>query len=460
MPQPGTVLSDSRSVSVAFTQQLRRAGRLTAVVSLGAIAYATLLPAPGSPNVASPTCLICGAYGGVDAVLNVLLFVPLGVGLAMAGMRRDRALIAMCALSLLIETAQFFAISGRDGTIGDLVTNSIGGALGFTLVRHASAWLKPSRHFSTKLILGWSVFWLALQAVFSYAFLPSFPATRYYGQIARPLPEFAVFQGQVREATIGSTLVPDFSLPNSNGVQQALQRGTTIRAVVVPAGPTSAPAPILRVADSQRREIIFLGQNGEDMVFGAHSGAALLRLRPPLFSLPGAFPDNTKSNFGPERVIGLSARYEGRGVLMSASRQHSTEERRISLTPSLGWMVLLPFQWYANGTTGERLLTGIWIVLWILPIGYWGTFSNLYSDQEGKSRAGIAALSGLALVCTGLVTIPMAFGVAAESPMDLLAAFAGLAAGVGVARVFRARDQELGSRSGPLSKLDHEVLIR
>jgi VanZ like family len=460
MSHPATVLSDSRSESVALTQQLRRAGWLIVVASLGAIAFATLLPEPGQPTVASPICLICGSYGGVDAVLNVLLFLPLGVGLALAGMRRDRALLAMCGLSLLIETTQYFAISGRDGTIGDLLTNSIGGALGFTLVRYARAWLNPSPRSATILMLAWSLFWLALQAVSSFAFVPSFPATRYYGQIARPLPESAVFQGQVREATIGSTPVPDFLFTRSSDVQHSLSRGTTIWALVVPDGLTSAPAPILRIADSQRREIIFLAQRGKDMVFGARSGAALLRLRPPLFSLPGVFHENAMTNPEPQRVLRLSARYESGRVLMRADEEHRAEERAISLTPSLAWMVLLPSQWYVNGTLGEHLLTWIWIGLSILPFGYWTTYWTFYSHQGKKSRHGIAAISGLALVGTGFVIIPRAFGLSAESATDLLAALAGLASGAGLARVLRANDQELQLRSCPLSELDHHVTTR
>ena len=110
---------------------------------------ATLTPAPGDP-VGSRVCLICGANGGVDAILNVLLFVPFGAGLALAGVRFRWAILVVILLSACVETAQLF-IPGRDTSLGDLATNTIGGALAYTLVRSAGVWLRPPPRFAAAL---------------------------------------------------------------------------------------------------------------------------------------------------------------------------------------------------------------------------------------------------------------------------------------------------------------------
>jgi hypothetical protein len=61
-------------------------------------------------------------------VLNVLLFVPLG---AVIGTRlRPRWLWLLVALSVAVETAQFL-LSERNPDVMDVVTNTLGGVLGY-----------------------------------------------------------------------------------------------------------------------------------------------------------------------------------------------------------------------------------------------------------------------------------------------------------------------------------------
>ena len=122
--------------SVASTPHLRRIGGVIAVASVAAILVATLLPDAGKP-VDSHLCIVCGTLGGVDSILNVLLFFPLGIGLALSGIPWKRAVLTACALSLTVETAQFLFVPGRDATLGDVVTNTVGGALGFAVARSA-----------------------------------------------------------------------------------------------------------------------------------------------------------------------------------------------------------------------------------------------------------------------------------------------------------------------------------
>ena len=42
-------------------------------------------------------CIVCGDTGSVDFFLNILLFVPLGLGLALAGFSWRRALLLLSA---------------------------------------------------------------------------------------------------------------------------------------------------------------------------------------------------------------------------------------------------------------------------------------------------------------------------------------------------------------------------
>ena len=85
-------------ISVAAAPHLRTAGLLLAIASVIVIAFATLLPQP--PGVVeSHFCVICGSFGSVDAILNVVVFVPLGIGLALYGLRGRNSVVAICVLS-------------------------------------------------------------------------------------------------------------------------------------------------------------------------------------------------------------------------------------------------------------------------------------------------------------------------------------------------------------------------
>src|SRR2546423_8034017 len=270
----------------------RRIGLIVILVSLALIAFATLLPEEGNP--VPSLCIICGTFGGVDAILNVLLVVTLGVGLAVVGVRGRDALLTVALLSMAIETAQLVAIPGRDATIGDILTNTLGGSLGFLLTRRAKLWLLPSRPHAKIFAIGWGIFWIVAQTTSSYGLRPSLPLSTYHGQLARALDIFARFEGKILSASIDGEKVPDWAFPNSAQTRHELLNHAIVSTVGAADGPAQDVAPIIRVADEQKREILILAQDGRSMVFGIRTGAADLRLRNPLFALRNVFPDSLR----------------------------------------------------------------------------------------------------------------------------------------------------------------------
>lgn len=63
----------------------RTIGRWLLLLSLGAIAYITLMPNDGSRSagLTKLSCLVCGDFGAVDVLLNTALFVPFGLALGL-----------------------------------------------------------------------------------------------------------------------------------------------------------------------------------------------------------------------------------------------------------------------------------------------------------------------------------------------------------------------------------------
>lgn len=419
--------------TVAPTPHLRRAGLVVTTASLAAIAFATLLPEPTSA-VGSIFCLLCGPLGGVSAILNVFLFIPLGIGLALSGLQPKRALFFMCALSVLIETAQFFVIPGRYSNIGDVITNSLGGALGFAIGRYAPTLLHPPPRVALTLALCWSTVWLAIQTISAFGFSPAIPRSEYYGEIAPRLGKFDQFRGAVVRASVGDVPISDTRFQDSQRVRELLLRGAIVTTTVVPAGLTSGIAPIVRIADARDREIGLLAQNAEDLVFGVRTGAAVLRLRPPLFALPDAFSampagDGTLTT----DTLTVSALYSRREVWVKAQTR-TTHERRITLTASLGWTMLMPFQRFIEGTRTEVVVSAIWTALLLLPIGYWvGGVARFRSPHNAPVVGLIAVPIALMLLYLGLVAVPQAFGVTGAPLRDWLAALAGILLGSALA---------------------------
>jgi VanZ family protein len=405
---------------------------LITIASLAAVGFATLLPEPAAAS-GSHFCLVCGSLGGVNAVLNVFLFVPLGIGLALSGLPAKRALLAMCALSTLIEATQFLAIPGRYSTIGDVLTNTLGGALGFAIGRYAELWLQPPPPIARNLAVGWATIWLAIQVISNFGFALSLPDSQYYGQIARVLGNFAVFPGLVLTASIDDVQIPNTRVADSRKVQWLLLHGATVGTTVVPAEPTREIAPIIRVADAKKKEIVLLAQNGEHLIFGVHTGAAVLRLRPPLFALPEAFPTAVSSLALAADTLRLSGRYIARGVRMNAQNRSATHDRGIPLTASLGWTLWLPFQWFIEGTRSELVVSWIWFACLVIPLGYWSLRTIDSSRPQGILRHWVPVLlAGVAFLCAGLVLVPHAFGLSAAPLRDWLATLAGALVGCGL----------------------------
>jgi hypothetical protein len=422
--------------TVASTPQVRRLGVGVIIASVAAIAIATLFPA-ANPPVTSHFCLICGYRGGADAILNVILFLPLGVGLALTRVRAKFAVPAIFALSAAIETTQLFLIAGRDAAIGDLVMNTLGGALGFAIGQYAFTLLRPSPRKAFALCVGWSAIWLAIQTISAFGFSPAMPAAEYYGEIAPPLANFDQFRGRVVRAGIDDITVPNGQFEDSRKLRDMLLRGATITTIIVPAGPTRDIAPIVRVADARRGEILLLAQDGERFIFGVRTGAGVLRLRVPFFALPVHFSGVSPidSEVTTADTVRVSAQYSAREVRLNAQTARASSDRLIPITASLGWTMLLPFQWFIEGTRIERIVSGIWIACLLLPLGYWGAgITRGSGDRVGRIQL-TGALIALAILYVGLAVVPQTFGESGAPLSDWLAGLTGILLG----RMLQAR---------------------
>jgi hypothetical protein len=238
----------------------------------------------------------------------------------------------------------------------------------------------------------------------------------------------------VLTAEIDGVGIPNTTLADSRRVQRLLLEGATVATTVIPATPTRDIAPILRVADAEQREIILLAQIDADLVFAVRSGADVLRLRPPLFALPRVFPEGTiEGPMRPDPVV-VSGRYVSREVRMSARTVSKSHLSSVPLIASMGWTLVLPWQWFIVGTHTELVISWIWIACLALPFGYWAAYAaGLLRQPDAAWRPALIWLAVVAIVYGGLALAPHAFGLAATPISEWLAVVSAIVLGVGLA---------------------------
>jgi glycopeptide antibiotics resistance protein len=101
---------------------------------LAGVLFMTLRPSSGRGALLNLVPLRFEGPGAVvDAVLNVGVFIPLGVLLAAAALRFPATLLIGLLLSAVIEVSQYFVQVGRTSDVNDLITNTTGTVLGWAI---------------------------------------------------------------------------------------------------------------------------------------------------------------------------------------------------------------------------------------------------------------------------------------------------------------------------------------
>jgi hypothetical protein len=103
------------------------------IVWLGALLYMTARPGSGGVRLNLVPVIVDGPGSARDAVLNVIVFLPLGLLLATIGARVLPVIGLACAVSLGIEVMQYLLAVGRTADVNDVITNVAGAGIGWAL---------------------------------------------------------------------------------------------------------------------------------------------------------------------------------------------------------------------------------------------------------------------------------------------------------------------------------------
>jgi VanZ family protein len=365
------------------------------IAGLVFIAVLTLSPQYGATKAPPSLCLLCGDTSVLDAILNVLLFIPFGMGLRLAGMSRRRAYAIALVTTITVELLQL-AIPGRDTSLSDVITNSSGAFIGIICADIWRVVVLPSRRAATRLAWGWTLLWVLVLTVSAELAHISLPNTTAWGVWKPELLHHDYFSGQVLSATAGGLRTPYAISATSADVRRRLSSDSVVVEATIVGGILSTPiAGIATVHDYNRSQIFMLGERNGSLIFSLRMRTADARVATPDIRLDSVFPRHRSAAPDTMTVAGGLIHHR---LWISARKHGVVRERTQPITAGLGWSYLLPFD-YEYGTEAAWL-TVLWLAALSAPAMYWAT------------RAGRRALFSVgAVLAATLLAIPLAAGV-------------------------------------------------
>lgn len=407
--------------------------KLLVVAALSAIIVLTLAPESSSHAPPPFWCLSCGRFDLLDVVLNVVLFVPLGIGLGLWPLSARRAVSIGFLISATVETLQL-GIPGRESSARDIVMNTIGTIVGVWLVRRRAVLLRPSPRQATTLAFAWALGWLGVVGAGAFALQPaSSSAGGWYRARSTPrADEPSRFRGTIVAASLrapGAEASADGGAVSSRGASGTLDATFAIQ----PGGPTSAT--LVEFEDRDGQEVYLLSMDGRDIVFRRRLRATRLTLRNPSIAVHDALPPNSP---WPD-TLRIRVAFTPRDVLVDVATGGRRAHQTMHISPLLGWAVLIPFDWPLG--TFSAVETALWTVALLLPLGYFASLARRPSWSAAPVAVGIAL--------AGLGVLPRAFGLAPERGPTWIAAVSALA--LGAALGARVRASSRGLRRTPAS---------
>jgi hypothetical protein len=395
----------------------------------------TLMPLPSQAPRSALTplsCLVCGEAGTVDVLLNICLFVPLGLFLRLRNWRPSRVIWCGILTTLGVETAQLLVITGRDPSASDVITNSTGAVIGILLAERGASLVAPTASAAVRLLVAAAALPALVLAGTAWLLVPAPPASVWYGQHAPDLGLYEQFRGTILEASLGSSPMPVGPLRNSSALRKSfLSDGPSLSSRFVAGPKPPGPAPIVSVFDENRRKVILLGQGGRWLFFETRMRSDRLRFRILSFTLPG-MPVPT-----PGDTLLLSGRVTGGSARLTVTGPMGTVEEQYPLSPGLGWALVSPLTHPVGRDAAAFSM--LWVALLWVPFGFYARAA--VGRRPNGRRGGTVVASGGTAAAFGMLLTPAMTGVPIPGPAEWL----GLAAGILVGAMLSVVAGRLGA---------------
>jgi hypothetical protein len=393
----------------------RRTTHVSGLVLL-AVALPVVLVATSLPSFEPGT-----GEGGVlkllpspsDSFRNLLLFVPLGVALALLEVRRGVIVAGAALLSLGIEAIQWM-IPGRESSPWDLLANAVGAWLGGWLVTHGWSLLHPAdevqarrRHRGATLLAA------VLLSGGSLLFARTLPDGPYFGHVPPDLPNLARYPGTIEQVEISGDRLINGELPAARRIREQLLGDHRISVTAVAGTATPGLAGLGLVTDRDNAGVLLVGVRRDALLYAVTTFSHRFG-----FDGGGRWVPGVVGRAAPGSHLRVEIERRGDDVCIGVGVD-SPPRCGFGFRLGEGWTHLLP-----SDLVPAALRPGI-DVLWLSGALAWVGFFG-----RGRARDpvpwGIAVLASVAVVSVGATRPP--------SPTEFAALAIGLLAGWLVSR--------------------------
>jgi hypothetical protein len=332
------------------------------------ILFLTLRGSPGSAAAVALTpwwCLACGPVSGADLFQNLLLFLPLGLVMGMAGWHWGRSALILAAIPVAIEVSQALLQNGRDAALGDVIANAAGGLVGWWLGSGALSRLVRWPHLAPATVAVFCV-QLALTALLGR---PAAAGPEPWQLRLNPATGHRLtYAGEVRQVLLGDVALSDEApLPSpirvrgANGFSATFTWDTT---------GGSDLTPILRLDDGRGWEILSLDRRDDAIGMTLRTRAGLLRFRNPVLRVPVGEVEPGEPLTGELSL--------GRGEIRAELTGAYTAALSLRWGAQHGWVFINPFTpVHHSGETWEW-----WTLGWLLGWGVVIALASGYATQR------------------------------------------------------------------------------
>ncbi len=388
------------------------------LVGVAAVCVITLTPAAVSEERLPLLCMACGERPAVDVLLNILLFIPVSVGLGLYGVKFRRALLCGVLGSILIEWLQFAVVAGRFPSVRDVLSNSIGLVVGYVAGSRWATLVYPGARTARSLAIPAAALWLATQAFTAWAMGIAAPTTPWWAQLEPDYDGYpAVFAGKIVALSLGSVAIVESNVvPRGDESRRQLLAGAPLRVVLTHVSPTAGLAMIVVISAGPVHDVLYWQQDGRAAVFTVPVRGTFAGLRTPSVRIGDAMPLTSRD------TVRLSGAYAHGRYRLTAERNGVMIERDFNASPSLAWAFLLPLPSYAFGAEA-RLCTALWLSAGWLLLGYWS--SRARGAMGGRPMVAATAIT----LSLGLALAPWLFDLPIAHWSEWMSATVGFGAG-------------------------------
>ena len=387
---------------------------LAVVLAAAFIAYATLRPAGGA---AGTFCVRCGDSWLGDALLNVVLFVPLGLALRATGISTARTMLLSAASSVMIEVLQYTVVTGRFSSVLDVITNSLGGLVGAVGFGIMVRWVAGDVR-QPAVAGAFAAAWWVQCLVTAWGLLPWLPTgPGFEGQWAHVMPGFVPFEGLVLDVRLWSIPIPDGPVPDSAAIRSVMADSMLEFAVRTAGLPRAEPVALVAgLANGPTHRVASISLAGCRLQARGGTNSERIGFNTPRIAVENACVDTPGE-------VSIVVRQDGREFSVSREAHASAGVRSaLALRPDIGWVMLAPL---ITSARKRHLLTLAWIALFAVPVGLFG--------RRGEREHGRTVAIFAVVMVAGTIVPAVIFHTAFPTTAELLVLVGSLVAGATVA---------------------------